>query len=77
LHEITIMNSAVNPPPFAGKTSEVRYAGRTAIDAYADDGIHIGSPAVFSFGYPGVHRMRQPIAARRRFRSAAGRQRDI
>ncbi|ODV43560.1 adenylate cyclase [Cupriavidus sp. UYMMa02A] len=34
--------NAPNPlPPFAGKTFEVRYAGLTAINAYADDGIHM------------------------------------
>jgi hypothetical protein len=35
------MNAPVNHPPFAGKTFEVRYAGLTAINAYADDGVHM------------------------------------
>lgn len=29
------------PPPFAGKTFEVRYHGLTATNAYAEDGIHM------------------------------------
>jgi len=28
-------------PPFAGKSFEVRYDGLTAINAYAEDGIHM------------------------------------
>jgi len=39
--EITIMNAPIHRPPFAGKRFEVRYDGLTAINAYADDGIHM------------------------------------
>lgn len=35
------MNASTQRPPFAGKTFEVRYAGLTAINAYADDGVHM------------------------------------
>ncbi|MGF6963912.1 hypothetical protein OKW43_000917 [Paraburkholderia sp. WC7.3g] len=35
------MNAPADHPLFAGKTFEVRYAGLTAINAYADDGIHM------------------------------------
>lgn len=35
------MNAPTHRPPFAGKTFEVRYAGLTAINAYAEDGIHM------------------------------------
>lgn len=35
------MNAPANRPPFAGQTFEVRYAGLTAINAYADDGVHM------------------------------------
>ncbi|AOJ62636.1 adenylate cyclase [Burkholderia ubonensis] len=35
------MNAPSQRPPFAGKTFEVRYAGLTAINAYADDGVHM------------------------------------
>nr|WP_198386414.1 hypothetical protein [Burkholderia ubonensis] len=35
------MNASTQRPPFAGNTFEVRYAGLTAINAYADDGVHI------------------------------------
>jgi hypothetical protein len=28
-------------PPFAGKTYEVRFEGLTALNAYADDGVHL------------------------------------
>jgi hypothetical protein len=33
------MNATIETPPFAGKTFEVRYAGLTALNAYAVDGI--------------------------------------
>lgn len=35
------MNAPIHRPPFAGKRFEVRYDGLTAINAYADDGIHM------------------------------------
>ncbi|MDN0076413.1 hypothetical protein QU481_16185 [Crenobacter sp. SG2303] len=35
------MNAPTSLPPFAGKTFEVSYDGLTAINAYADDGLHI------------------------------------
>ncbi|KVA16572.1 MoaF-related domain-containing protein [Burkholderia ubonensis] len=35
------MNASTQRPPFAGKTFEVRYAGLTATNAYADDGVHM------------------------------------
>lgn len=35
------MNASIHRPPFAGKRFEVRYDGLTAINAYADDGIHM------------------------------------
>lgn len=35
------MNVSTLRPPFAGMTFEVRYAGLTALNAYADDGIHM------------------------------------
>lgn len=35
------MNAPTQRPPFAGKTFEVRYDGLTAVNAYADDGIHM------------------------------------
>ncbi|SCK30050.1 adenylate cyclase [Vogesella sp. LIG4] len=35
------MTAPTQLPPFAGKTFEVRYDGLTAINAYADDGIHM------------------------------------
>jgi hypothetical protein len=41
LPEITSMNTPTRRPPFAGKTFEVRYNGLTAINAYAEDGMHM------------------------------------
>lgn len=35
------MNTTRPLAPFAGKTFEVRYEGLTAINAYADDGMHM------------------------------------
>ncbi|OJA24538.1 adenylate cyclase [Burkholderia ubonensis] len=35
------MNASTQRPPFAGKTFEVRYDSLTAINAYADDGVHM------------------------------------
>lgn len=35
------MNTPAHRPPFAGNSYEVRYAGLTAINTYADDGRHL------------------------------------
>ena len=35
------MHEPTRRPPFAGKTFEVRYGGLTAINTYAEDGIHM------------------------------------
>ncbi|MBN3761618.1 adenylate cyclase [Burkholderia sp. Ac-20365] len=35
------MNTTIEIAPFAGKTFEVRYAGLTALNAYATDGVNM------------------------------------